>query len=73
MEMSGQPHALATLSLGKKPPVLIGQEPGWAPEPVLDMVAKRKSPFPEPAGNWTPVVQPVAKSLYRPMYPNFTT
>jgi hypothetical protein len=27
-------HALAALTPGKEPPVLIGKEAGWAPEPV---------------------------------------
>jgi hypothetical protein len=34
MKMSGHLHALAALSLGKEPPVPIGQEAEWAPEPV---------------------------------------
>jgi hypothetical protein len=33
-EMSGQHHAPAALSQGKQPQAPIGQEVGWAPEPV---------------------------------------
>jgi len=34
------------------------------PRVSLDAVAKRKNPFPAPAGNQTPVIQPIAWSLY---------
>jgi hypothetical protein len=37
---------------------------GWVgPRAILDAVAKRKDPIFAPAGNWTPVVQPVEESL----------
>jgi hypothetical protein len=32
--VSGQLHALAALPPGKEPPVPIGYEVGWTPEPV---------------------------------------
>jgi hypothetical protein len=48
MEMSGQFHAPAALSPGKEPPVPIGQDAGWAPEPVLSFEREEKSlPLPE--------------------------
>lgn len=34
MEVPGQHHALAGLLLVKEPPVPIGQEAGWVPQPV---------------------------------------
>jgi hypothetical protein len=45
------------LSPGKGPPVPIVQEAGWAPEPVWTQRIEEKS-F-APAGDRTPVVQPV--------------
>jgi hypothetical protein len=53
MEVSGQPHAPAAL-----PPVPIREEAEWAPEPVWTRWWREK--FPAPAGNWTPVIHPVA-------------
>jgi hypothetical protein len=41
------------LSLGKGPPVPIGQEAGWAPEPVWAQKLEEKS-FP-PTGNQTSI------------------
>jgi hypothetical protein len=43
----------------KGPPVPIVQEAGWAPEPVLTQRIEEKS-F-APAGDRTPVVQPVVR------------
>jgi hypothetical protein len=34
MEVSGQPHVLVALLLGKQPPVPIVEDAGWAPELV---------------------------------------
>jgi len=34
MEVSGQLHTPATLPLGYEPPVNIGQEASWSPQPV---------------------------------------
>jgi hypothetical protein len=34
MEVSSQLHAPAALAPGKKPPIPVGQEAGWAPEPA---------------------------------------
>jgi hypothetical protein len=58
MGVSGRRHAPAALyPRGKDPPVPIGQEAGWAPEPVWTQRIKEKS-F-APAGDRTPVVQSV--------------
>jgi hypothetical protein len=43
MGVSGQRHALAALYSGEGPPVLIGQEAGWAPEPVWIQRLEEKS------------------------------
>jgi hypothetical protein len=43
---------------GKVPPVLIGQEAGWAPEPVWTQRLEEKSSA--SVGDRTPVVQSVA-------------
>jgi hypothetical protein len=59
MEVSGQLHAPAALPPGKKPLVPIGQEAGWAPEPFWTRWFREK--FQAPAGNRTPIVQPVAQ------------
>jgi len=42
MEMSTQHHVLTTLSLGKEPPVRIGQEDGWATESAWTVCGKDK-------------------------------
>jgi hypothetical protein len=52
MEVSGQFHARAAL-----PPVPIGQDAGWAPEPVWTLWRREKSLA--PAGNRA--VYPVAR------------
>jgi hypothetical protein len=53
--VSGQRHApAALLSLGKGPPVPIGEEAGCAPEPVWTQRLEEK--FFAPAGNRTPIV-----------------
>jgi hypothetical protein len=44
---------------GKGPPVPIGEEGGWAPEPVWTQRIEEKSFV--PAGDRTPVVQPVVR------------
>jgi hypothetical protein len=43
LEASGQLHTTAALPLGKESPVLIGQEAGWAPEPVWSTCRGEKS------------------------------
>jgi hypothetical protein len=48
-----------TLPPGKGPPVPIGQESGWAPEPVWTQRIEEKS-F-ALAGDRTPVVKPVVR------------
>jgi hypothetical protein len=56
MGVSGQRHPpAALLPLGKGPPVPIGQETGWAPEPVWTQRIEEKS-F-APAGNRTPIAR----------------
>jgi len=59
MKMIGQLHDPVAL-----PAVLIGQEAGWAPEPVWARRRRGKRSIIAPAGNWTPVLLPVAYSLY---------
>jgi hypothetical protein len=60
MRVSGQRHApAALLPPGKGPPVPIVQEAGWAPGPVWTQRLEEKS-F-APAGDRTPVVQPVVR------------
>jgi hypothetical protein len=54
--VSGQRHApAALLPPGKGPPVHIGQEDGWAPEPVWRQRIEEKS-F-APAGDRTPIAR----------------
>jgi len=43
MEMSGQPHTPAALTLWKQPPVTTEQEAGWAPDRVWMFGRKNKS------------------------------
>jgi hypothetical protein len=60
MGVSSQHHAPAALyPLGKEPPVPIGQEAGWAPEPVWTQGLEEKSSA--SVGDRTPVVQSVAR------------
>jgi hypothetical protein len=51
MEVSGQLHAPAALLPEEEPPVPIGYEAGWAPEPIWTRWWREK--FPAPAGNRT--------------------
>jgi hypothetical protein len=44
----------ATLPPGKEPPVPVGYEAGWAPEPVW--TRHRREKFPAPVGNRTPII-----------------
>jgi hypothetical protein len=48
------------LPLGKEPPVPIGYEAGWAPEPVGTTLRREESLA--PPGNPNPTVKPVARS-----------
>jgi hypothetical protein len=57
--VSGQRHAPAALCPGKRPPVPIGQEAGWAPEPVWTQRSEENS-F-APAGDRTPIVQSIVR------------
>jgi hypothetical protein len=60
MGVSGQRHApAALLPPGKGPPVPIGREAGWAPEPVWTQRIEEKS-F-APAWDRTPIAQPVVR------------
>jgi hypothetical protein len=58
MEVSGQLHAPAALPLEKEPPVLIGYEVGWAPEPAWRLWNREKSLA--LAGNRIPAVHHAA-------------
>jgi hypothetical protein len=40
--LSGRIHAPAALSPVKEPPVHIGQEAGWAPEPIWTLWRRKK-------------------------------
>jgi hypothetical protein len=66
MELSGQLHILATLSPGKVSSThWVGGSVG--PRAGLDVVGKKK--IPSHNRNWTPVIQPIAFSLYWLSYP----
>jgi hypothetical protein len=58
MEVSGQLHAPAALSGVRAPGThWIG---GWVrPKAGLEAVVKKINSITEPAGNWTPAIQPV--------------
>jgi hypothetical protein len=51
MKVGGKLHSLAALFLGKEPPVPIGYEAGWVPEPLWTLARREKSLV--PAGNRT--------------------
>jgi hypothetical protein len=56
MGVSGQRHApAALLPPGKRPPVPIVQEAGWAPEPVWTQRVQEK--YFAPAGDGTPIAR----------------
>jgi hypothetical protein len=59
MEVNGQFHALADLPQGKNPES-IGQEAGWASEPILILWQRKKS--------CTAGIEPQLSSLYRSHY-----
>jgi hypothetical protein len=59
MEVNGQIHAPAVLHPRREPPVPIGQEAGWASEPVSSTLWRRENLT--PAENQTPVIHPVAR------------
>jgi hypothetical protein len=59
MEVSGQLHAPAALPPGKEPLVPIGQEAGWAPEPVwMRWWREISQPLP---GLKPPIIQSIAQ------------
>jgi hypothetical protein len=57
MDMRGQLHTPASLSLEKEPLVPIGKEAREGPRAGLDTVVKRKVPSPYK----NPIIQPVAQ------------
>jgi hypothetical protein len=57
--MSDQLQRPGQFTPRQEPPVPIGQEAGWD-SAGLDAMAKKKNRIIAPAGNWIPVVQPVA-------------
>jgi hypothetical protein len=61
--VSGQPQASATLPPGRKSAVRIGQEAGWAPQPVWK-TWRRESFCPYWDSNFDPLVVQPAASLY---------
>jgi hypothetical protein len=62
LEVSGQIHAPVALPQGKEPPLPIGQEVGWTPEPVC-MTCTRENSWPYRDSNSdSSVVQTVASS-----------
>jgi hypothetical protein len=67
--MSGQLHASAALPPEKQPPVPIGYEDRWAPEPGQDDMEKKKF-LPLPGLELWPFDRPArSQSLYRLSYP----
>jgi len=61
MKLSGQLHAPAALSQGERAlTVSLEQECSVGPGAGLDAVVKKKDSIFAPAGNRSPVVQPVA-------------
>jgi hypothetical protein len=56
MKVSGQLHAPAALLPGKEPPIPMGEEAVWAPEPILMLLRRKNLAL---TGNRTPIVQHV--------------
>jgi hypothetical protein len=54
-------------------PLPIRREARWAPEPVWTKWRREKNDIIVPGGKWTPVVQPVAWSVYWLSYPGSIT
>jgi hypothetical protein len=65
MEVSGQLRSPAALPSGKEPPVSIGKEAGWAPEPVWMWCRREKFPGIESRSSDRPSR---SQSLYRLSY-----
>jgi hypothetical protein len=61
--VSGQLHVPAALSPGKKPPVPIGKEAGWSPEPVW-MTWRRGNSWPYRNSNSDPSFVQLVASRY---------
>jgi hypothetical protein len=67
VELSGQLHVPADFLPEKEPPVPLGKEAVWAPEPVWTLWNREKI---SPDGNQTQVVQPVARLYIDGVIPN---
>jgi hypothetical protein len=59
MEVSGQLRVPIALPPAKEPPIPIGFEARWVPQPAWTLWNREK--YFLPAGNWTPAVQPIAR------------
>jgi hypothetical protein len=69
LEVSDQLHARAALPPGKEPPVSIGYEVGWTPEPVWT-TWRRENSWPYRNSELRPLGRPTrSQSLYRLRYP----
>jgi hypothetical protein len=68
MHVSGQLHVPAPLPPGKEPPVPIGLEAGWAPEPVWTTRGREN---PSPCRKSKPGLPSHRSSLCRLSYPGF--
>jgi hypothetical protein len=62
--VSGQLHAPATLLLAKEPPVPIGKEAGWPPEPVWMIQRSENSLSYQDLNSNSSAVQPVASHVH---------
>jgi hypothetical protein len=59
MKLSGQPYIPTALLRAKGHRAPIWKEAAWTAEPAWTQYGKENNPFMAPAGNPTPVVQPV--------------
>jgi hypothetical protein len=70
MEVSSQLHVPADLPPGEEPPVPIGQEAGWDPEPVWTLRRREKVCPYRDSNSDTSAVQPVASHYFDWAIPN---